>query len=179
MCRNVLLISLALLLASPAAADDRFRLAGAVPEILPEDMSDRFMLENNCSPMKFSVSLSGTDVEKVGLKHDAIETTVRSRLRAARLFNATGKPPFSFPTLYLDVGVAGTAYSINLEYRKHVEDLWSNVRAWVITWKEVSLGTHSQNAIGASFILSHVSQHLDKFVDEYLRVNAKACTRVE
>ncbi len=40
------------------------------------------------------------------------------------------------------------------------------------TWGVGSTGTHSRNP---NFILSSVSQHTDKFIDEYLRVNADAC----
>ena len=35
-----------------------------------------------------------------------------------------------------------------------------------------STGTHGDNA---SYILSSASQHVDKFIDEYLRVSADAC----
>ena len=39
-------------------------------------------------------------------------------------------------------------------------------------WNTTSYGTHSGNA---GFILQSVSEHLDRFVLEYLRVNEAAC----
>jgi len=49
---------------------------------------DRFDLWNNCAPMDLIVERLPDDATEIGLKKEAIETTVRSRLRAARLFNA-------------------------------------------------------------------------------------------
>ena len=40
------------------------------------------------------------------------------------------------------------------------------------TWDVASTGTHGQDP---NFILSSVAQETDKFIDEYLRVNADAC----
>ena len=109
MSRAVSLIAIAFLLSAPASADDRLRQAGGNLELMSQALADRLMLENNRCPMKLGVSLWGKHVRKVGMTRNAIALTARSRLRTARLYNASGKPPFSFPTLYVDVGVVGSA----------------------------------------------------------------------
>ena len=39
-------------------------------------------------------------------------------------------------------------------------------------WESGSTGTRASNP---SYVLSSVARHTDKFIDEYLRVNANAC----
>ena len=75
----------------------------------------------------------------------------------------------------------GPAFSAEVHLQRLVE-VWSPV--WVkpeevdplvgftSTWHLGTLGTHGDTA---AFILSGVSRHTDKFIDEYLRVNADAC----
>ena len=45
---------------------------------------------------------------------------------------------------------------------------------YAIVWLSGSTGVYGA-AAGSGFILSSVSHHTDKFIDEYLRVNADAC----
>ena len=77
------------------------------------------------------------------------------------------------PFIYANVFVVSSAFSINLLLYKMVHDLRSNEQAYAATWRIGVTGIHARD--GADFILQFVSDHADKFIDEYLRVNADAC----
>ena len=128
---------------------------------------DRFHLWNACEPVSLFVKELGDHASKIGLTEERIETLVRSRLRAARIYHK-----YRSAYLYINVSMVGNAYNVNLFLYKSVTDMSSNVRASAITWNISSTGTHGQDA---SFILQQISELIDKFIDEYLRVNAKAC----
>lgn len=138
------------------------------------------------------VSSSG-DAGKIGLRTEYIETTVRSRLRNARIYD--GVPPrsdprwlgwmvsnrrYGEPFLYVDVNVASSAFNVEVEFRRSVKVLlpvpegMDPLVPLATTWDSSSLGTHGRDA---SYVLSSVSQHVDRFIDEYLRVNATACRK--
>ena len=158
MKRPVLLIAAALALcpAAPVLAEDVTR-------------SDRFKLWNNCRAMDLAVEGLPQDAADIALTRGAIETAVRSRLRAARLYDADVAA-----FLYVNVNVLGRAFSIRVEYNKPLFDPASDQFFSATTWNSGSTGTHGGNG---SYILSSVSRHMDKFIDEYLRVNADACPR--
>ena len=59
---------------------------------MSQALADRFMLENNCFPMKLGVFLWGKHVRKVGMTRDAIAITARSRLGTARRPSAAAAP---------------------------------------------------------------------------------------
>jgi len=131
---------------------------------------DRFQLWNDCAPMDLIVERLPDDATEIGLKKEAIETTVRSRLRAARLFDA-GKSQF----LYVNVIVTtGRAFSISFQYSKMIYDPASKSAGLAITWDSSGTGTHGSDS---GYILSGVAEYIDEFIDEYLRVNEDACSR--
>ena len=65
------------------------------------------------------------------------------------------------------------AFTIELNYKKRVLDLASGRTITATTWEASSTGTHGR--IGSAFIMQHVSEDLDRFLAEYLRVNEPAC----
>ena len=132
---------------------------------------DRFKLWNNCQPVNLVVEPLRKDAADIGLTEDAVRIAVRSRLRAARLYDASASS-----ILYVNVTVVGLAFSIFVQYNKWMVDrvsgeggLSSDILGLV-----GSTGTHGQDS---GVILSYVSRHTDEFIDEYLRVNEDACTR--
>ena len=147
------LVAAALLLA-PASADAR-------------DL-DRFGLWSACGPIDMKVFGSRTGTTAISLAKDTIETAVRSRLRAARLYNK----PESMSWLFVTVDVVGGAFHIQFDYSKPVTDHITGIDWAATTWKAGVTGTHGENA---DFILARVAGFTDKFIDEYLRVNADAC----
>ena len=128
---------------------------------------DRFRLWNDCRPMDLLVEDPGDEATAIDLTREAIVIAVRSRLRAARLYREA-----AWSYLYFNVNVVSSVIHIWVEYNKEVVDRATMLENTATTWGVGSTGTHSRNP---NFILSSVSQHTDKFIDEYLRVNADAC----
>jgi len=128
---------------------------------------DRFKLWNNCQPMDLIVgSLSKGEVQ-IGLTKEKIAIPVRSRLRAARLYDMT-----ALPFLYVNVHVVGRAFSGFVEYNKIVTDHATGEVNAATTWSTHGTGTHGGDA---GYILSAIAGYMDGFIDEYLRVNEDAC----
>lgn len=119
--------------------------------------------------MRLAVESLNQDAADIGLAEDAIETAVRSRLRGARLYDDEG-----LEYLYVNVNVIRHAFSMLIEYHKPVMDLASGQVYPAGTWNTGAVGTHGRDA---GYVLSWVSQYADKFIDEYLRVNAESCGR--
>ena len=132
---------------------------------------DRFELWNMCRPIYLVVEGLHNDAAEIGISEDQIGTTVRSRLRAARIYNADRISPY----LYVRVTVVGQAFSVQLSLWKFLtEVLAPGIQGMAQTWVTGSIGTHGQDA---GYILQSVSNHTDKFIDEYLRVNVEDCKR--
>ena len=152
-----------LILAGAAGADDET----LADRLLRRLEVQRFQLWHNCEPMDFRAvfdSKYGEDDIELPL-----ELLVLSRLRAARLYEAS-----AMPSLSVHVHVVGQAFHVSLEYNKLVKDLASGLERSIPTWSTGSTGTYGQD-IG--YIVSDVSEHMDFFIDEYLRANAGACAR--
>ena len=142
---------------------------------LSTSFADLFQLGNECKPINLSVEGVGSKGAAIGLTQEAVTTTVRSRLRAARLYRIGGGP-YSGSHLYVNVNVmsGGTAFSIILELRKPLSDPNLNgLEGFATTWDRSMIGQSRE----ASYILSWVSQLTDEFIDEYLRVNEPTCPR--
>ena len=109
---------------------------------------DRFRLWNNCQPMDLIVgSLSKGEVQ-IGLTKEKIAIPVRSRLRAARLYDMS-----TLPFLYVNVHVVGRAFSSLIEYNKIVTDHATGEKNAAATWSTHVTGTHGGDA---GYILSSV-----------------------
>ena len=172
-------LALALVLAAPS---------GAVEEVT---WCDRFGLWNGCRPVDVLVVSLSEDAEKIGLRTEYIETTVRSRLRGARIYGGVPRldepdwlgwkvrhGSYGEPSLHVDISVVSLAFDIEVEFRRFVKvqltvpEGMDPLVGKATTWRTGSTGTHGRDA---SYILSWVSLHVDEFIDEYLRVNADAC----
>ena len=128
---------------------------------------DRFRLWNNCQPMDLIVGSLSEDEEQIGLTKEKIAISVRSRLRATRLYDMS-----ALPFLYVNVQVVGRAFSSFVEYNKIVTDHATGEENAAATWTTYGTGTHVGDP---SYILSATAEHMDRFIDEYLRVNEDAC----
>ena len=102
-----------------------------------------------------------------GLTKEAIEVAVRSRLRAARIYRENAGHWLS-----VSVTVVGNSFSIVTGFNKSVLDIMTNLQYGAPTWSQSGTGSHNG---GITFILHQVSQKIDVFIDEYLRVNEDAC----
>ena len=150
----------------PAAA---LVLALATPSGAAEKVTelDRFRLWHECLPMDLVVEGLQKDAD-TELTEEAITVAVRSRLRAARLYKADAL----FSYLYVNVNVVPPAFSISIEFQKWLKDAVSGEEGFAATWRFGGTGTYRK---GSGYILSGISQYADRFIDEYLRVNASAC----
>ena len=132
---------------------------------------DRFDLWNHCAPVELVVDTLSEDAIDIGLTQSAITVSVRSRLRAARLY-ASEDYEALWSILYIDTNVVSNAFNASVQYMKLVDDIASDLGSWASTWGKAFLGTHGRDP---DYILSSVSLLIDLFIDEYLRVNADAC----
>lgn len=134
---------------------------------------DRFRLWNDCTPLRVAMLEHSEEARKIGLTDKALVTAVRSRLRAARLYSEKEV----YPPLMLGVDVTvgeGGLFNISVELHKYFRDDLNDIDGrWLsVTWRSGSFGTHGGNA---SYVISVLSEHMDTFIDEYLRVNEDAC----
>ncbi len=134
---------------------------------------DAFGLWNECAPIWLLVRLSD-DAADIDLTEERIQTLVESRLRVARLYDTAA--PHAY--LYVRVGVLVSenrrsgAFSIRVSFNKLLFDFVSDEFGFAETWDTASYGIHSGDA---DYILRGVSEQLDRFILEYLRVNETAC----
>ena len=140
---------------------------------------DRFDLWNGCERVGLLVEGLPDRARKIGLREATIETTVRSRLRGARIYTDRLIAPY----LYVNVNVGGPAYTVTVQFERKVMVLLpatpkgtGDLTGQAPTWQTASMGTHGGTA---AFVLSSVAQDVDRFIDEYLRVNADACDAIE
>ena len=106
----------------------------------------------------------------IGLTEGALQATAESRLRAARL-DTEDATKAGLAYLYVNVNVTGRAVGVSVQYNKFLTDEFGKA-APASTWHTGSTGTHGGDA---SYIVSNLSQHLDRFLAAYLRVNEEAC----
>ena len=131
---------------------------------------DRFELFNACRPMRLVVEDLNEDAWEAGLANRAIVAIMESRLRAANLFTDDG-PAADFAYLYGRVTVSGTAFSVVVQFIKYVTDEYGQ-SGLTETWTSASTGTHGRDP---GFVLSSLTEKVDQFLGEYMRVNETAC----
>ena len=138
-----------------------------------EKVSERDMFElwNGCRPIRVGVVVEHQDTSII-LTKSQIETAVRSRLRAARLYAGSREPGQSM--LWIFVHTIRQSFSTAFLYYKGVTDIRSQRTMLAVTWRNPALGTHGGDE---GYILSTVREQADWFVDEYLRVNGPACRK--
>ena len=140
---------------------------------LASAVGDRFDLFNECAQINLLVENLSYDAEDIDLTKERIQTLAESRLRAARLYDAEARP-----YLYVRVGMLisddrhGGAYTIEVSFNKHLRDGMLELEGFASTWNTGTYGTHSGDA---SFIMQGLSERLDEFILEYLRVNEDEC----
>ena len=130
---------------------------------------ERFRLYTSCAPVALLVEGLPTNATEIGLFEDDILTTVRSRLRGARIYSSEA---MHGPYLYVNVNVAGLSFNISVELRKPVTDLETELTSPATTWNTGTTGTHGQES---DYILQAIGRLMDIFIDEYLAVNESAC----
>ena len=176
------------LLSSPAAGQDtltRSTSAERVAKIIKriDKGIERFELFNACLPMLLIVEQLHDDAADINLTRETLQAAAESRLRAGRLYREFFGPirtekqyeeSTNLAVLSVQVNVVGAAFNINVQYQKRVTDAFGETTS-TTTWQTSVTGTHGGNA---GFIVSGLSERLDKFLAAYLRVNKSACGRL-
>ena len=141
--------------------------------LLHAQSTGRFELFTGCETMDLVVNdLSrNQDARSIGLSVERVTNSVESRLRSAKLFTSS-KDQRQY--LYININVEGMAVNISVAFKKRVFDPRSGLSSYATTWHRGSAGTHGQDA---SFIISGLSEHIDAFILEYLRVNGQECSK--
>ena len=155
---------------------------------LAGEVSDRarFQLWNKCRPINLVVEDLTDDAATIGLTEEKIEVSVRSRFRGARIYDGDAKP-----YLYVNVHVLSPAFTVSMEFQRYASvsvemPFWTvpeeladkyKLSGIAATWRWEKVGLHGSSD-SANFILGSVSLVTDKFIDEYLRVNADDCCHV-
>ena len=174
-----LMLTMATLAAMPLEAQDTTRVDRTLQEA-----DERFALLTECASVVpvFESEVEeevkrGDEWESVGLTEAAVRRAVTSRLRAARVYAEVDRErpwqQLGLPRLHIDiVAFEGTGFSVSADFRKGLLDEYSGVRRRMTTWFRTTSGMDGGNA---TLVLGGLSQVMDIFIDEYLRVNAEAC----
>lgn len=131
----------------------------------------RFELFSNCEPISILVEGLSREALNIGLTKESVQNAVESRLRSARIYSSN---PTLHSSLYISVNVSNRSFSIALEFNKRVFDLFTKTYGTAITWSDGGIGTHG-NRVGG--ILSSLSQLMDDFLVDFLRINDEACRK--
>ena len=105
----------------------------------------------------------------VRLTEDQVRAAVESSLRSARVYADEADR-----LLLVSVHIVGGAVSIGLLHLKQLYDPMTGLTRPASTWNDSNVGTHDNDG---RFILSGVSDLVDKFLVKYLRANTEACQR--
>ena len=145
------LIILAIASSACANDEDEELLKGIVEAL---SAIERFHLWADCGPMSLQVEGLDENAAKIGLSKEATETAMRSRLRAADLYtdkfwiSLSGGTRVVRPSLYLEVTVVGPAFSVSLQYRKFLRDVYhSGLQASARTWIQSATSPARWNSV--------------------------------
>lgn len=173
-------------------------LAAKQPASVSSDY-DHFRLYNDCRPMELSVGVeisSGpespmgfTPMElpmKLKLLVDRIGLVAEDSLRGEHLYMGpyTGLRSDASHALlevsvdFMQVSAKASAFAISLRYNKVVTDPVSGWKHAAITWRSSGRGFGSGDLGGNDLepIGDRLTDLLDGFLSEYLRVNVEACS---
>ena len=156
------------LLATPSAAQDQTEEAQDEAECVAEAI-ECFNLFNHCEPMDFLVFRDQNDI---GLTRERIATTIQSRLRAARLYDESAPYALIVRVAVLDDLDDSSVFRVDIEYDKILLDEDTGNSFSTLTWSSGGYGTHAGNA---GVVLQAISERMDEFINEYLRINEPAC----
>ena len=165
-CPLVVLAGLALAVPLAGQVDDNDR---AEPNPWAEFVTEleRFQLFTECAPVYAAGLVSGDEAEDMGLTKERVWTMVENRLRAARLYDSRGGI-----LLEMFIETHGAAFDVSLKLLKFLDDPRSGVESSAPTWSYHTFGTYGGDT---GFIMQIVSEALDGFILNYLRVNEGYC----
>lgn len=125
---------------------------------------DRFQLYAGCTPVQLDIQ---GDMSQLGIDTASVRRAVTGRLKAARIYSDE-----AVNTLRVETQVISQAFIVQADFHKPVLDQWTNLTRMAPTWSAGRMGTHGGDRTG---VLGRISFVVDRFISEYLRVNADAC----
>ena len=110
-------------------------------------------LDNNlvafCNPIGISVSLSKQAAPAVNLSQKAIENTVESRIRAARLFSRSANQSLS-----VGISIFRMAFNVRVKLSRMAKHTGFGYYGWVTVWDADILGVHGNDG---QYIVGHLT----------------------
>ena len=144
--------------------------AGRIRRGTVSENIERFELFTRCQPLGITLFVQGDQADEIDLTEERVRTMVESRLRAARLYaSGDGVPFLAVNILTLD---DGPAFVRHIRLLKWNRDDMTGLERGSVTWESLGFGTHGRDA---GFIMQGLSEDLDRFILEYLRVNEGFC----
>ena len=126
---------------------------------------ERFQLFHRCLPMELEVSVS-PEAKKIGVTEETLRIIAESRLRSARLYTTEGAG-----VLGVFLENVGACFNARVTFSKLVRDYVLEEPNLAITWAYGAI-VQSRNK---DLALNQLTQQVDLFLLEYLRVNEVAC----
>lgn len=158
------------------------RVESAGKAFMTQNKKERFQLWNGCLPVRLYVSVIGYPAPHTVSPnlHPKVEAVARSKLQDAELYDPSSVNLVS-PALYLILSWSRVdEFKIYTTYRKRLTDNATNESGYIIAWdlsgSDPVFGISRKHHTDPEYILHWVSKHTDRFIEEYRRVNADACT---
>ena len=126
------------------------------------ESDDLFRLFNDCNAIGLEVARVSDSLLNLGISQAVVQEAAESRLRVARLYTSTART---------SLHVAVNRHAIQVEYRKPVRDLVTGESRPVSTFTK-AVGVQEETEASVMLGLSNL---LDDFLVDYLRVNESAC----
>ena len=135
-----------------------------------------FELFNECRPVDLLVRVQDVmdlfnEAPEIGRMEERIRTMAESRLRAARIYAESSARSGG---LTVEVAQATGRYLVTVGLHRYVFEPVSGKWSFVLAWKATDARFCFPLSTSDSAI-QNVSDGIDKFISEYLRVNESAC----
>ena len=142
-------------------------------EAMKEDQ-EHFRLYAGCQPVYVDVGEFLNDEKQIGLKRATVQRMADAHLLATHLYTTKQEGPL----LVVAVTVVGMAFSVALRLHKPFQDIYSRHIDYAGTWTNGLTGVHGGGETGQQYVLDSARTLMERFVGDYLRVNAPACDRL-
>ena len=142
-------------------------------EVSAEESLARYRLLTKCEPVTLLVEEVSDAAKAISLTRQRIYSMAESRMRAARMYtDDVDQLIMHGYALHISIIVNQTAFSLDLQFLKWLTDPTSEQSHLAATWETGFLAMHGGNA---AIIMQLLSERLDRFILEYLRVNEAFC----
>ena len=135
---------------------------------------ESFELFADCQPIYLTVFVQADAPEVSGLTEERVKTVAESRLRAARLYESDIEILPNIGMLHVAVYVQEqTRAAISkIEFLKPFSDQFTGQYRHTGTWETNRIGIAG---VDGNLVMQGVSEMMDEFINEYLRVNEQSC----